>query len=104
MALELGLYSFTYLDGIDSVLVLFPPAVAGESSTAVFLQQSDVRAELSRPLLESLPAPLVPGIGEIPADERRVIDRATGTRVYEYEAWRTQDGSALMALAPALGG
>ncbi len=104
MALELGLYSFTYLDGIDSVLVLFPPAVAGESATAVFLQQSDVRAELSRPLLESLPAPLVPGIGEIPADERRVIDRATGTRVYEYEAWRTQDGSALMALAPALGG
>ena len=28
MALELSLYSFKYLDGIDSVLVLFPPAVA----------------------------------------------------------------------------
>jgi hypothetical protein len=104
MALELSLYSFKYLDGIDSVLVLFPPAVAGQPSNAVFLEQSDVRSELGRPLLESLSAPLAPGIGEIPPEERRVIDRVTGTRVFDYESWRTQDGSALMALAPAVGG
>jgi hypothetical protein len=106
MALELGLYSFTYLDGIDSVVILTPPAVAGEPSTssAVFLQRSDVRQELSRPLAESLPAPLTPGIGEISAEERRVVDRTTGRRVYDFDAWRTQDGSAILALAPALGG
>ena len=42
-ALELALYSFTYLDGIGSTLVLFPPAGGRQFATAVFLQHSDVR-------------------------------------------------------------
>ena len=49
-ALELALYSFHYLDGIDSTLVLLPPRADGKAATAVFVERSDVRPELGRPL------------------------------------------------------
>ncbi len=103
-ALELALYSFTYLDGIDSTLVLFPPRPDGQAATAVFLERSDVRPELSHPLSETLTAPLTPGIGEIKEDERRVIDRLTRSRLYGYSYLQAQDGSPVMVLTPALSG
>ena len=103
-ALELALYSFRYLPGIDSALILFPPRADGRATTAEFLRRDDVRTELNRPLADSLPAPLTPGVGEIAPDEQRVIDRITRSKLYEYDAWRTQDGSAVIVLAPDLSG
>jgi len=103
-ALELALYSFTYLEGIESVLVLLPPRADGQAATAVFLEKSDLRAELSRPLAETLPSPLTPGVGEIPPEEQRVIDRTTRPRLYEYSYLQAQDGSPVMVLTPALSG
>jgi hypothetical protein len=103
-ALELALYSFTYLKGIDSVLVLLPPRPDGQAATAVFLERKDMRPELSRPLNETLTAPLTPGIGEIKEDERRIIDRLTRSRLYSYSYLQAQDGSPIMVLTPALSG
>ncbi len=102
-ALEIALYSFKYLDGIDSTLVLLPPRPDGQAATAVFLERRDARAELSHPLNETLTAPLTPGIGEIEEDERRVIDRLTRSRLYTYSYLQAQDGSPVMVLSPALG-
>ena len=76
-ALELALYSFTYLDGIDTTLVLFPPRAPDKAATAVFLQRSEVQAELGRPLSDTLTAPLAPGVGEIAIDEQQAIEQAT---------------------------
>jgi hypothetical protein len=42
---------------------------------------STFRAELELPLSESLTAPHIPGVGEIAADEQRVIDRTTRGRL-----------------------
>ena len=103
-ALELALYSFHYLDGIDSALVLLPPRADGQAATAVFIERGDVRAELSRPLDETLTAPLTPGVGEIQADEQTVVDRTTRSRIYEYGYLQAQDGSPVMVLTPAVGG
>jgi hypothetical protein len=103
-ALELALYSFRYLDGIDSTLVLLPPRADGQVATAVFIERGDVRAELDRPLDETLTAPLTPGVGEIQPDEQRVVDRATRSRIYEYSYLQAQDGSPVMVLTPALSG
>jgi hypothetical protein len=103
-ALELSLYSLTFLDGIDSTLVLLPPRPDGQAATAVFLERRDLRDELSRPLAETLTAPLTPGIGEIRQDERRAIDRLTRSRIYGYSYLQAQDGSPVMVLTPALGG
>jgi hypothetical protein len=101
-ALELALYSFTYIDGIDSIMALLPPRADGQMATAVFLERADVKAELRRPLDETLTAPLTPGVGEIPADERRILDRVTRSRLYEYTYLQAQDGSPIMVLSPAL--
>jgi len=103
-ALELALYSFRYLDGIDSTLVLLPPRADGQAATAVFLERGDVREALERPLSETLTAPLTPGVGEIEADEQRAIDRATRSRLYEFSYLQAQDGSPIMVLSPAPGG
>jgi hypothetical protein len=103
-ALELALYSFRYLDGIDSTLVLLPPRADGQAATAVFLERGDVRAELGRPLDQTLTAPLTPGVGEIASDEQAVIDRTTRSRIYEYGYLQAQDGSPVMVLTPTLGG
>lgn len=103
-ALELALYSFRYLDGIDSTLVLLPPRADGQAATAVFVERGDVREALERPLDETLTAPLTPGVGEIQADEQRVIDRATQSRLYEYSYLQAQDGSPVMVLTPAPSG
>jgi hypothetical protein len=102
-ALELALYSLTYIDGVDSVLVLLPPARPdGQAATSVFLDRSDVRAALKQPLTETLPAPLAPGVGEMTADELQAVNRLTRSHVYVYRPLQAQDGSFLMVLAPAL--
>ena len=103
-ALELALYTFRYIDGIDSALVLLPPRPDGQAATAVFLERSDLRAELGKPLSETLTAPLVPGVGDIPEDERRVIDSTTRSRLYGYSYLQAQDGSPVMVLTPAMSG
>jgi hypothetical protein len=103
-ALELALYSFRYLDGVDSTLVLLPPRSDGNQATAVFLTRNDLRAELRRPLDQTLTAPLTPGVGEIALDEQATINRTTGSRVYEYGWLQSQDGSLVAVLTPSLGG
>lgn len=100
-SLELALYSFNYIDGIDSVLALMPPRADGNLRTAVFLERGDLGPELGRPLAEVLTSPLTPGIGEIPPDEQRVIDRVTRSRMYQYGLLQAQDGSPIMVLEPA---
>ena len=103
-ALELALYSFHYLDGVDSALVLLPPRADGKAATAVFLERGDVRPELGRPLDQTLTSPLTPSVGEIRADEQGVIERTTRSRLYEYSYLQAQDGSPVMVLTPAVSG
>jgi hypothetical protein len=100
-ALELALYSFNYIDNVDSVLALMPPRADGNSATAVFLERGDLGPELGRPLGQTLTSPLTPGVGEIPADEQRVVDRVTRSRLYQYSYLQAQDGSPVMVLEPA---
>jgi hypothetical protein len=100
-ALELALYSFRYLDGIDSVFVLLPPRAGTQQANAVLIERADVAAALDRPLRETLTAELTPGVGEISAEEGRTIDRYTSTRVYRLSPIQQQDGSLILVLVPA---
>ena len=102
-ALELALYTFKYVKGTDSVLVLLPPRPDGKAAAAVFLERSDVSPELARPLSDTLSAPLTPGIGEISAAEVRVLERITRPRLYTYGYVQGQNGSPIMVLTPVLG-
>jgi hypothetical protein len=105
-ALELALYSFRYTD-VQSVFVDLPPRIDTQAQTvttrAVFLERSDVRPSLGQPLDRTLTAPLTPGIGEMSAEELRVVDRITRSRIYAYESISGQDGSPILVLSPAPG-
>ena len=99
-ALELSLYTFKYVDGIDSVTVFLPPPPGGESpGSAVFLRRSDVGDELSHPLSQTM-APGAPSIGQIPARELQTLNRITSARLYRYEYTQAQDLSAVLVLDP----
>jgi hypothetical protein len=102
-ALELALYTFKYVDGVSSVVVLLPQGNPQLPPTAVFLERPSVSTELSQPLRETLPAPIVPDIGGIAADELTTIDRLTRPHLYSYQYDSAQDGSPMMVLTPALG-
>jgi hypothetical protein len=105
-ALELSLYSFKYLDGVDSVVVFLPPAVTAETEaeagSSVFLKKSEVRDELRRPLSQTLLRREPPPLGEMDALEVGNVDRLTRPRTYQYEFQAAQEGSAILVLTPAV--
>jgi hypothetical protein len=101
-ALELALYTFKYVDGVDSVTVFLPPPPGGESpATAVFLRRGDVRSELSKPLRRTI-SPGAPPLGKIPAAELQTLNRITLARLYQFEYTQAQDLSAVLVLDPVV--
>lgn len=101
-ALELALYTFKYVDGIDSVSVFLPPRPDGKTSaTSVFLKKSDVRPELSKPLVDSIGSK-VRTIGTMPKRELALVNRITQPRLYSYEYQQAQDGGAVLVYAPVV--
>ena len=101
-ALELSLYTFKHVDGIDNVTVFLPPRPDGQAApTAIFLKRSDVKNELKTPLSRTL-GPLVPGIGDLDGKELATVNRITRPRLYSYEYTQAQDGSAILILTPVV--
>jgi hypothetical protein len=101
-ALELALYTFKYVDGIDSVSVFLPPRPDGQAAgTSVFLKKSDIAPELARPLAESIGAK-TPTIGTIPKRELALVNRITEPRLYSYEYQQAQDGGAVLIFNPVV--
>jgi hypothetical protein len=98
-ALELSLYTFKYVDDVDSVLVFMPPTPTGDSNGTIFLRRDDVADELRRPLSQLLPsrAPRVGALGEI---ERGNILRLTRPRTYAVQFQAASDGRPIVVLTP----
>lgn len=101
-AVELALYTFKFLPTIDSVSVFLPPRPDNSAApTMVFLQRRDVTTLLGKPLEESL-AGQAPRIGKMDANELALVNRVTGTHLYQYNYTQAQDGSAVMLLDPVV--
>jgi hypothetical protein len=107
-ALELALYTFKYVDDVDSVVVFMPPppeAAAGEENpaTAVFLRRGNVDDALDRPLGQTLPSAKPPPVGGIPEAEAERIDRLTLPYLYAYAYTSSPaDQSPILVLAPLI--
>lgn len=101
-ALELALYTFKYVDGIESVAIFLPPPPGPDAqASAVFLKRGDVKSLLSRPLSKTL-APGAPSIGQIPASELQSLNGVTGSKLYRYTYTQAQDLSAVLVLEPVV--
>lgn len=114
-ALELALYTFRYVDDIDSVLVFLPPRppdatgrqTAAEqqqeqllSQNALFVRKDeyDDLGLIDRPLRETLPLAQPPRAGDLPAAEAEIVDRLTARNVFRYEIQRSPDGQSNVLL------
>ncbi len=98
--LELALYTFKYVKGVQHVVAFMPPRKARVAPTIVYLQKSDVEAELKRPLTTTLP-PKVPLPATISAREQQAIDTTTESRLYTiFSLPQTQQGDVALVLRP----
>ncbi|HEY2073474.1 MAG TPA: hypothetical protein VGG88_07870 [Gaiellaceae bacterium] len=97
-ALELALYTFKYVGGIDHVIAFMPPASATKQYV-VYLQKSDVASELKQPLDDTL-AKKVPLPSTIPAREVHIVDGLTEPRTYSFGVAQAPTGDVVLVLKP----
>jgi hypothetical protein len=117
-ALELALYTFRYLNGIQSVVAILPPGrtVAGctgicakpqEKVTtkpldlALAFDRSELQPWLNHPLHTTLPEPLPPTVSQMPnAPEAELVSIITAHGLFSEHTAQAQDGSTVIALSP----
>ncbi len=97
--LELALYTFKYIGGIDNVIAFMPPRPGAQPQYVVYLRKADLKAELSQPLDRTL-SPKTPLPNTIPAREVRIVDATTESRVFAFSLSQAQQGDAILVLAP----
>jgi hypothetical protein len=102
-ALELSLYTFKYVDDVDSVIVFMPPTAKGESNGSVFLRRDDVADELRRPISQVLPS-RAPRVGALNEVELSNILRLTRPRTYAFQFEAAGDGRPILVLTPPAAG
>ena len=106
-ALELALYTFKYVEDVDSVIALLPVNLGDPSteeddtSTALFLEKKHFGRQLSAPLERTLK----PGTSmKLDSAQSQVVDSLTSPNHYLYDIQPTQDLSAIMRLVPVPAG
>jgi hypothetical protein len=101
-ALELALYTFTYVDGVDSVVTFFPPRPGQKPQNALFFRKDDLDDQLDSPLASTLPDPRppVPGKAKLSKIEQQTVDELTTERVFRYAVENARDGARVLVLAP----
>jgi hypothetical protein len=106
-ALELALYTFRYVDGVNSVIALIPPP-ANDTTTnwALFFQKKNFGTELSKPLGQTLPTPkqgkqLVPqSVKNTP--DGTMVEKLTRPYWFTSQFQQLQDGNAILVLDPVI--
>jgi len=97
--LELALYTFKYVRGVNHIVAFMPPPPGTQPAYVVYLQKSDLEQQLRQPLAKTLSAK-VPLPTQITAREQQRIDAATLDRIYKFGLSQTQQGDAVLVLAP----
>jgi hypothetical protein len=97
--LELALYTFEYVGGIDNVIAFMPPPPGKQPQYVVFLRRAELAAQLGTPLDRTL-SPKTPLPSTIPAREVRTVDATTESRVFSFSLSQAQQGDAILVLAP----
>lgn len=97
-ALELALYSFRYLKGIDNVVVLLPPAPGEVPQNALLFRKPQLEGALARPLAATLPHP-PPSVNAVQdSPETGVVKQLTARNLFQYSFEQSQDFSAILVL------
>ena len=120
-ALELALYTFKYIAGVDNVVAILPPGTTQQTSRltstppapgkttkavpvnlAVVFQKQGLQHFLSQPLRDTLPEQLPPTVNEMSsAPEAELVSVITGQALFTQQLIQDQDGSSVLVLNPA---
>jgi hypothetical protein len=118
-ALELALYTFKYISGVQTVVAILPPGHTTQTSCtgicpkphvtqstkplniALAFDHNELQPWLDRPLRETLPEPLPPTVTEMPnAPEAELVSVITAHGLFSEHTEQAQDGSNLVVLDP----
>ncbi|HEY3729162.1 MAG TPA: hypothetical protein VGL51_18440 [Solirubrobacteraceae bacterium] len=117
-ALELALYTFKYIHGIQNVIAILPPGRTTQTSTltkrlptsdsvtkpldiAVLFVRPEVGPLLEQPLSATFPEPNPPTVAEMSrAPEAGLVDQITARGLFSEHLQQAQDGSNLIVLDP----
>ena len=116
--LELALYTFKYLGGIQSVVAILPPGHTVQGCTgicakpqerlttkpvdiALAFDRSELTPWLAHPLRQTLPEQIPPTVSQMPnAPEAELVSIITAHGIFSEHPEQAQDGSTVMALSP----
>jgi hypothetical protein len=117
-ALELALYTFKYIGGINTVVAILPPGHTLQGCTglcskpqqkttvkpldiAVAFDRSELQPWLNTPIRSTLPEPLPPTVSEMPnAPEAQLVSIITAHGLFSEHTEQAQDGSTVLVLTP----
>ncbi|HET9104961.1 MAG TPA: hypothetical protein VFN55_16540 [Solirubrobacteraceae bacterium] len=117
-ALELALYTFRYLSGVQNVVTILPPghtvvqsaltrtppttdAKSKPLNVAVLFDRKELAPLLSHPLSELLPESTPPSVSTMAkAPEAPLVEQVTGRGMFSEQLQQAQDGSNLIVLDP----
>ena len=116
-ALELALYTFKYISGIDNVVATLPPGRVTVSCTglcnsphsattrsvdlAVVFSRQSLRSFTSQPLRATLPEELPPTVQQMPdAPEAELVNVIASQALFEQQLVQAQDGTNVLVLSP----
>jgi hypothetical protein len=118
-ALELALYTFRYVGGVNNVVAILPPGHTAQASrlskspptknattstpldVAILFERQEVGPLLAQPLHFTLPEQFPPTVAAMPsAPEAGLVDQVTGRGLFSEQLQQTQDGSSLIVLNP----
>jgi hypothetical protein len=97
--LELALYTFKYMGGVDNVVAFMPPTPGSTPKYVVFLRRDELGDQLHRPLAQVL-SPKTPLPSSITRTDQQVVDATTEQKVYGFTLSQTQNGEAVLVLSP----
>jgi hypothetical protein len=117
-ALELALYTFKYISGVQNVVAVLPPGHTVQTCTgicsqpnppkttktvdlAVVFSRGALQRFLQQPLHDTLPEVLPPSVSEMEsAPEAELVSVITGQALFQQQLVQSQDGSNVLVLSP----
>ena len=115
-ALELALYTFKYISGVNTVVALLPPgrsACTGlcpkpsrdtkptRVQIALAFDRTELQPWLNQPLRNALPEQIPPTVAQMTkAPEAELVDIIAAHGIFTEKSEQAQDGSSMIVLAP----
>ena len=99
-SLELALYTFKYVDGVDSVVTLQPPRAGADPTFATFFQKDDFKEELDLPLKQTLEGASPFTTSDFPVAQQTRVAQIVTPFLFRFSYQQAPDLSAVMVLQP----